>query len=99
LTQKPEEINPPPLVSEEKISMLENMLEKSGQTQENLQNQITGLSSAIMEIQGNVAALTQQINNPVKPKNAEETPIKEKTAADHKASKMKKTFKWPNTRN
>jgi hypothetical protein len=57
----------------QKVSTLEEAIVQNGKSQENLQNEIGGVTSAITEIQSNIAVLTQQINTLVKQKNEAST--------------------------
>jgi intracellular multiplication protein IcmG len=102
--QKPEQINPPqtPIISEEKfdkegfkdkVSTLEKAIEQNSQIQENLQNQISGISSAITEVQDNIAMLTQQINTLVQQKRAAESKLQGKAEAASKPVAVEKTVK------
>jgi len=100
--QKSGQITPPkPILSEEKlereslkrqVTTLEQTVIQNRQTQENLQNQIGGISSAISEIQSNIAMLTQQVNT-IAQKSEAEAKLKEKAEAARKAEEAKKAAK------
>lgn len=66
-----------------KVSGLEQAVVQVGQTQENLQNQIAGLSSAVSEIQNNLALMSQKITDLSQKKPAE----KAKKTIEHKPVK------------
>jgi len=94
---QPAQLNQQPVLSEEKfdkegikdkVSSLEQAVVKNTQTQENLQGQIGGVSSAIAEIQSNIATLTQQLNA-----IAQQNQEKEKAEAAHKAELAKQIVK------
>lgn len=100
--QKSEQITSPPVLSEEKlehenlkekVSSLEQSMIQNSKTQENLQNQIGGISSAITEIQSNIAMLTQQINAIAQQKSDIDAKLKEKAEAVRKADVAKKSVK------
>lgn len=102
VAQKSEQITSPPVLPEEKlehenlkekVSSLEQSMIQNSKTQENLQNQIGGISSAITEIQSNIAMLTQQINAIAQQKSDIDAKLKEKAEAVRKADVAKKSVK------
>ncbi len=96
---------PQPVISEakfnheditNKISTLEQTVIENGRKQENLQSQIGGISSAITDIQNNMAMLTQQMNAIAQQKSDSEAKLKAEQAkadAERKAEEAKKATK------